>query len=467
MTALDKDNPYLTGALGAIYVRTAIPIIFVMSMNGLLAVVDAYFLGRFVGPEALAAVTLMFPLYMLVVALATLVASGMSSLLARRLGARRIEEARAVFAGAHGLALAASGALILLFLLFGRDVATLVAAGAEDLAAIGLVYLRITVFASPLIFVLSAQADALRNEGRVGFMAAMSLFVSLANIGLDYVLIVHAGLGVAGSALATAFAQALALAIILTFRAQGRARLRPGDAIRRGGARHWREILALGAPQSLNFVGVALLSAAVIAALQMVETPDYAATASAYGVVTRVMTFIFLPLLGLSQAMQTITGNNYGAGAFERSDRSLRIALVVALVYCATAEIVLTTLAGAIGGVLVESPEVVAEVARILPVIVTLYVFAGPQMMVAAYFQALGDAARAALLGLSKPYLFSIPLTFGLAATVGEWGIWVAGPVAEAMLVLLTLVTLTFAARRRSLRWGLFTAAAAVGQSRF
>jgi Na+-driven multidrug efflux pump len=56
--------------------------------------------------------------------------------------------------------------------------------------------------------------------------------------------------------------------------------------------------------------------------------PDYDATVSAYGIVTRLITFAFLPLLGLAHAMQTITGNNYGAGAFRRSDASLRMAVL-------------------------------------------------------------------------------------------------------------------------------------------
>lgn len=80
------NNQFLEAPLGLTYARTALPIIFVMGMNGLLAVADALFLGHYVGPDALAAVTLMFPIYMLIVALATLVSSGMSSLLARHLG---------------------------------------------------------------------------------------------------------------------------------------------------------------------------------------------------------------------------------------------------------------------------------------------------------------------------------------------------------------------------------------------
>ncbi len=78
---------------------------------------------------------------------------------------------------------------------------------------------------------------------------------------------------------------------------------------------YWGQILALGAPQSLNFIGISLATAAVMAALQWVDSPGYSEAISAYGVITRVLTFGFMPLLGLSFAMQTITGNNFGAAA--------------------------------------------------------------------------------------------------------------------------------------------------------
>ena len=170
-----QSNIYLKGPLGPIHAKTALPIIFVMGMNGALAVADALFLGHFAGPDAPAAVTVMFPLYMLVVALATLVSSGMSSILARHHGAGNRQGARAVFTGAHGLAASLGLSLIALFLAFGERLAFSVAGGSEHLADLGLIYLRITVLASPMVFILSVNSDALRSEGLVMFMAAMSL----------------------------------------------------------------------------------------------------------------------------------------------------------------------------------------------------------------------------------------------------------------------------------------------------
>lgn len=454
--SVTPTNTFTNGPLGAIYLKTAVPIIFVMGMNGLLAVADALFLGVFVGPEALAAVTMMFPLYMLVVALATLVSSGMSSLLARHLGGGRMDDARSVFAGAHGLAFLLGAVLILLFAAFGGPVSLLVASGDAPLAQMGLIYLRITFLFSPLVFVLSVNSDALRNEGRVGFMAAMSLLASLANIAFNYVLIALMDMGVAGSAYGTAAAQALSFCIILGFRLLGRTALRPSALNRRSVFSAWWDILALGAPQSLNFLGIALASAAIIAALQWVGGPDYAATVSAYGIITRVITFAFLPLLGLAFAMQTITGNNYGAALWARANASLRMALWSAFIYCLVVQIAVMSLPGVIAAMFVDDPVVIAEVVRILPIMTSVLFFVGPLMMTASYFQAIGSAGRAAVLGLVKTYAFAIPLTFILPLWLGEIGVWVAGPAAEVMLLVVAAVVLRRAARRDGLRWGLF-----------
>ena len=457
----DRPSHFTHLPLPKLYLQTALPIIFVMGMNGLLTVVDALFLGIFVGPEALGAVTLMFPAYMLIVALSTLVASGTSSILARRLGGREYDQARIEFAAAHGLAIVIGAVLIAGFLMGGDALALRAANGNAILAAMGAEYLRITVLFSPVLFVLSLQSDALRNEGRAGLMAAMSLLVSCANMGFNYVLIAVLDLGVAGSAYGTVLAQGTALVIVAIFRVRGRTPFRitgpswnPANWGRMGAL--WSDILRLGAPQSLTFLGLALGSGAIILALQLNAAEGYADTVSAYGIITRIMTFVFLPLLGLSHAMQSITGNNVGARLWFRSDDSLRLALAIALVYCVVSELVLVSLAAPLGGLFVDDPAVVSEVGRILPIMVSLYIVAGPVMMLATYFQAIGDAGRAALLSLTKPYLFAIPLTFLLPTVFGETGIWLAAPVAEGLLLVLAVFVLTRTARRHGWVWGLF-----------
>jgi putative MATE family efflux protein len=436
------SNPYLTGRLPVLFARTATPIIFVMSMNGLLTVADAIFLGAYVGPEALAAVTLMFPFFMLIVACSTLVSNGMSSLLARHLGGHRLQEARQTYAAAHWLALIIAICLVLAYALLGETVILRAADGDSGLASLASQYIGILAFSSPLLFVLSINSDALRNEGHVGMMAAMSLLVSLSNLGFNYLLIAVLDLGVAGSAYGTVLAQGLALGAIVVYRQARHTHLHPRVVFSHVGFGPGRRILALGAPQSLGFVGLSLGATSILVALQMVGNEDYAVSVTAYGIVTRVMTFAFLPLLGLSQAMQTITGNNYGAGLYGRSTASLRLALLIALGFCGAIQVGFSAFAPQIAFAFVADAAVVAKVAAIMPVIVALFLLSGPLMMLAAHFQAIGDATRAAVLSLSKPFFFAMPLTFALPLWLGEAGVWLAGPSAEALLLCVAVVLL-------------------------
>lgn len=455
-------NPYTQGTLGSLYLKTAPPMILVMGMGGLLTVIDALFLGATVGADALTAVTLTFPIQMMLNGTAMAVSSGLSSLLARHLGAGRIAEARTVFAGAHGLSLALGCGLILLFLGIGGNAGALLAGESGPIGTMAQTYLSVMVLGAPLVFVLAANTEALRDEGRTLAMAVLSLFVSLANIAFNALLILGAGWGVTGSALGTLAAQALALGLILLHRTRVGSALRPrllmGPLMGRSPTTAWRSILALGGPRGLNFIGIALVSAAILTAIRLVDGAHMGETVAAYGVVTRVLTLLFLPLLGLAQAMQSIVGTNSGAGAWARADGALKLGLGLALVYCALGETTLVAFAAPIGSLFVSDPTVVAEIARILPRMAALFIATGPLILVATYFQAIGEAKRAALLGLAKPYAFGVPLTLLLPPLLGEEGIWFAAPLAEGLLLALTLGVLAQTARRGTLQWGLFQA---------
>lgn len=441
----DAPNSFVEGPLGRIFARTAIPIIVVMSMNGLLGLVDAMFLGRFVGPRALEAVTLIFPAFMALAAAGALIGSGMASILARLLGAGQQVPANAVFAATHGLALAVGGVLAGLYAGFGHQLITGMA-GAGHVADMAQSYVFILVMASPAGLILAVQSDALRSEGHVGFMAAGALLVSVANIGLDYVLIAGLGLGVAGSALGTVLAQGLALGVIVIYRHRRSTVLQARAIIRPRFDRVWGRIIALGAPQSLGLLGMVLTSGAIIAALRLWGADTLPATLPAYGIMLRIMTFVVMPLLGLSQAMQSIVGNSFGAGRSGRARAGLRLGMAIAFTYAALAEVCLAFGAGSLGRAFVDDPSIARALARILPVSTAMLFVAGPLMMVPAWFQAVGDAPRAAILALAKPYFLVLPLIFTLPAALGEPGIWLAAPIAESLLLGLTLLVL---ARRR------------------
>lgn len=453
------DNVFLKGSLTAVFAKTATPIILVMLVNGLFNLVDAWFLGVFVGAEALTAVTLMFPLFMMLIATATVVGNGFSSVMARLLGADRPkQELGNAFAGALLLSMIFSAVLIVSFLAIGNTLIGVVANGSQTLAQMGYVYIAILVFLSPLTFTEMLMFDLLRCEGRVAFMTMVSLSTIALNVIFNYIFIVNLDMGVAGSALGTVTAQTVALMTILVYRFFSPSKLAFGALAIGRMISHWREYLALGIPPSLGYLGVSLSSAAVIYCLQVWSDGNYEATVGAYGITTRLMTFFYLPLLGLAMAFQTVVGNNFGARHWPRTDASIRLAVLFSFIYCVVAEIAFLAYADVIGYGFVEDSAIAGETGRILPYMVVLFFLFGPSMMLASYFQATGDATRSAAMNLSRTYMFALPLTFALPFALGEKGIWIAGPIAEVLMLAMAIYLLVQMRRAHGLRWGLFRA---------
>lgn len=449
----NDSNIYLKGSLPFLFAKTATPIIVVMGVNGLFTLVDAYFLGVYVGADALTAVTLMFPLYMLLIALSTWISNGFSSIFARLLGADEQVAAKELFGQALVLSLLVCGVLIGIFLLGGDRLTLWASNGSTELAGMGYTYISILIFCAPLVFVLAINIDALRCEGLLPAMAAITLTSAILNIVFDYIFIAKFGWGVAGSAYGTVAAQICSMMAVLMYRQKT-----GGSEDRVVLPRRWHyfgELLALGAPSSLGYLGISLSAGLTLYCLQLWAGNSYEATAGAFGIITRLMTFAFLPLLGLSMAFQTIVGNNFGAKSWARSNTTLKLALVLAFTYCVLVELTFLATRFDIGFVFVDDVEIIREIARILPYAVMLMFVFGPLMMIGTYFQAIGEAGHAALLGLSRTYLFALPLTFALPFWFGEPGIWYAGILAEICVLMLTIAVLRNRQRRHGQRLGL------------
>jgi putative MATE family efflux protein len=442
---------YLHGGLGKLFAKTATPIILIMIINGLYVVADAWFIGFYVGASALSAVTLIFPMMMMLFALQTLVSNGMASILARELGAGGREAARATFTGAHVLACGVVVFLWALYTLFGGSVIDIASAGSTDLAANAKAFMLVTIAFAPIGFILSLNVDALRCEGRLGFMTIVTVSATLLNILFNWLLMGVFGWGVEGSAIGTVLAQFFCLTFVLLYR------WRTADVLtlsRPGPVKEWRQILALGAPTSLGLLGISLTSAAIIVNLRLWQTENYVATIAAYGIVTRILTFAYLPMMAINIAFQTICGNNFGAGMMNRTNQSLKIALGTSAVYCGLVQVVCYLFSAHFGAGFADDPAIVSETARILPWTTAVYVLCGLPVTLSGYFQSIGDASKAGIFGLSRTYLFSIPLIFILPHVFGEQGIWMAAPMADIGMVALVAIVLAVNASRRGWRFG-------------
>ncbi len=431
-------QPFLTAPVGRLFVSNALPMAIVLSLGGLLNAVDGVFVGRFVGPDALAAVSALFPLVMLTTALSALVGGGLSSRMARHLGAGQHAAAFDDLRAARALALVIGFGLMALFLTCGRPLAAALTGGSTRVAQLSHDYLRVIALAAPLQLLLGVYADASRTEGRAALVARLSVVMNLVNIAANAVLIAGCGLGVAGSALGTLLAQAVGLVLLVAARRRAVRGLptppRPGAIP----AQAWRSILLLGVPVSLGLLGTVVVSATVILALR--TAPDRETTLAAYGIVTRLMGLAFLVQMAMALAVQTIVGHHLGAGLPQRAAACVRLGMVAAAAWCLCVVVVLLAGGAELGWWFTPSREVAHDVARILHAQLLFYVCSGPLLVLALSVQAAGRAREAALLTLLKPWVLTPGLVLICVASWGSRALWWAFPLADAMLLCAVVV---------------------------
>ena len=430
---------FLTTSLPRVFAQVCIPVILIMMMNGLFSVVDAVILGQFVGPDAVAAVSVVFPAVMLTIAAITLVGSGMASILARRMGAKDQIGAEQVYVGAHGLSLAVSLLMLVALLLAGRWLIDIGSGGSEIIATGAWRYCLITFLALPIQFFITIQSDTLRNEGKVNMMAIIGIGATLSNMVFSYLFVAVLGMGVAGSAVGTALSQLALGAVIIAYRARNDLPL-PLDAFRRHSwVSGWGRIAVIGAPVSLTYIGVAFVSVCTIAALRIWVADGYDTQIAAYGILTRIYGFIFLPMIGLGIGMQSIVGQNVGADQYKRSDHALLLTIVVCAIYCLLVEVVMVFGGTWVGRLFMDDAVVIAELARMMKLTVLLLIVTGPIMLVGFYFQAIGAPGRSAVLTLCKPFLLHPVLIFLMGGPMGKDGIWLSSPAGDVIVIIIAI----------------------------
>ncbi|MBL4908110.1 MAG: hypothetical protein JKX94_11710, partial [Sneathiella sp.] len=349
---------------------------------------------------------------------------------------------------------------ILSYLFFGLDLILSFANGSEALALLGDEYMSLVIYFSALFFISAMLGDSFRCQGKIGAMTLITLLSTVLNILFDYILIIVFEMGVAGTAYATALAQASAILAALMYQYSDENSLHFKLKKLSGIWHNWGNYLALGAPLTLTYVGISVISGSIIYQLQIWDSETYEVSVAAYGIVTRLLTFGYMPLLGLTLAQQTIVGNNFGAKNWGRTTQSLKICVITAAIYCAIMQAVFFIAPAQIAGIFVDDPAVIMETVRILPPTASLYILFGPLLMFSSFFQAIGDAKLSALLGLTKIYVFSVPLILFFPYLVGERGIWYASPVTEMIALVLTVVVL-YQTRRSSQGWTSFLEARA------
>ena len=418
------------------------PLALSMLTQALYNFVDSIFVS-YLGENALTAVSLSFPVFMLMISVAVGTGVGINSLISRRLGAKRHDEAE--HAAGNGLILMLISMLVfVLFGIFGaRPFIAAYATGSETFE-FGSTYLSIITTFSVGLFLQIFCERILQSQGKNLYAMLIQICGAVFNIIFDPILIFglfgFPKLGIAGAAIATVSGQLLAMLIsfVVIFSKKNEVRLRMKYL--KPSAKVIRDIYAVGFPtiilQAIGTVMTLFLNGILI---------SYTETAVAvFGVYFRVQSVAIMPLLGMTNAGMSIIAFNYGAQNKKRIMRTWKISWVAGMIMMALMTAVFLLLPDQILGLFNATPEMLRIGRAALTIIPSCLVLTSVSINCSMMFQAIGKGSYSMYLSLARQLLVLIPAAWILSSVFNEvTAVWWAFPLTEVFTVILAVILFT------------------------
>jgi len=431
--------------IGSLILKFSIPSIVGMLDSGLYNVMDRIFVGRGVGAEALAGVAIVFPLMMLVTAMGMLVGMGASSLIALRLGEGKRGEAESVVGTASVMGVALSAAFTLVVAVFTKPILVFFG-GTGIVLDYALTFTRVYLPGMFLQILSFSLNNMIRGQGDP-MTALLTMVISCGvNCVLNPVFIFGCKLGIAGSALATDIAQLVSCAWLLAVYLTTKREIRLRPAIMRPNARVARDILGIGGvPAFVQITTVATL----ILANHLVEQYGGDRGIAVMGIATSLVNLMLMPIIGINSGIQPIIGYNYGAKLYGRARDALRISTIATCAICSVAYALFWAFSGQVMGLFVkDAPDVIVMGVSGLRIYLSSMPVLAIVMLGSGYFQAVKKPAQAFIPNMMRQIVLLVPLYLVLPRYFGLTGVWMAGPITDAVSVLITLALLVPEMRR-------------------
>ena len=418
--------------------RFSLPSIAMMLFTSIYGVVDGFFISNFVGETAFAAVNLILPYCMAFGAIGSLFGVGGSALVALVRGQRDPERANRIFSLLIYTLIVAGLVMELLSQLLLTRVAVLLGAD-ENLLPICIRYGRIFLITQPAFILQFAFQSFLINAERPKLGLLFTITAGVGNMILDWLLVGVFGLGVEGAAAATCAGQCVGgigplLFFIFT----------KTSPLRLGKTSFMPKALIRSATNGLaDFItNVAMNVVNIVFNRQLMKyIGEYGV--SAYGIIMYV-SFIFVAVfLGYSMGVAPIFSYHYGAQDYDELKglfrRSITIMVCLSFLLAGTAEISAKGLASIFAS---YDSEFLALSTRALRLYFIGYLLAGIGIFGSTFFAALNNGLLSGLLSALRLFVFQLSAVLLLPLVIGSDGIWLALPVSELCVFIVTVIVL-------------------------
>ena len=393
--------------------------------------VDTFWVSK-LGYQAIAALTIILPFHVLIIAIGVGTGVGIGALTSRRFGERNIEATNHAAGQVFSLAVFFGIIFLIAAAFFSKPILTTIGA-TPDIMDFATQYLVVLGFGTPFMFFLLMGSSLLRGSGDAVRPMVFTIIAQVANIILDPLLIFGLGpfpeMGIRGAALGTVLGQLLGAGLILFYIVSGKSayqikpeHLRPNLSI-------LRDIYRVGFPSMILLV----TESVCFAIFNSVLSAFGSLALAAIGITIRISDLAFMPIFGVSQGLLPIVGFNFGARLWNRLWRAVKLTSGGLALLMGIALIFLEVFAPNLIGIFSDDPELIATAVPAMRIVLSTLVIVGPTILFVTAFQGLSKGKEALVLSLIRQFIFFVPLLFLLPRILGMTGMWLSLPVSDTL----------------------------------
>ena len=436
-----KGNKYTEGRILNSLFSLAVPIILANILQTAYQLIDTFWLGR-LGANAVAAVSISFPLLFLVLSLGSGLTLAGTVIVAQFMGAGDQEKVNFNSSQTISLIFIISVLLSVMSYYAAEPLMRLIGTGPEILED-AVSYFEVSSIGFVFLFMFFAFQSLMRGIGNVMLPVYIVLFTVFLNLILDPLFIYGygpvPGFGVAGAAVASVVTQGLSAFIGIFILYLGRSGIKISIRQMRPHLSTLRRIIKHGVPASIEQSTRALGMTMMV----VLVTGFGSEVVAAYGIGARILSFIVIPALGLAIATTSLVGQNIGAIKIKRAEKVADLSNKIGFFGLTGMGFIMFYFAEPLTAFFIpEDPEVIQDASYFIRVMAPSFGLLGVQQVLNGVFNGAGFTKASMLISILNLWILRFPLAFLLShrTELGYDGIWWSFPVSNAIAALVAFI---------------------------
>ncbi|MFX0548126.1 MATE family efflux transporter [Hathewaya histolytica] len=422
------DKIFTDGKVEKVLLKFAIPAVITLLVLELYNMVDTFFVGRYVGPNAIGALTIAFPIQKLMVSTALLIAIGTSTTVARYLGEENYDDLKKTIKSALSLGII-SMTILPVIIYMSLDWVLIKIGSTPNILPLAKEYVTIILIGGIFQCLTLIMCYIMTALGNTKIMLIATTAGAIGNVIIDFILVKIFGVGVKGAAIATVASQFLSFLVAWYVYADVHKKFNLGLGL--GFCRGAVKIIV-----SVGFTTFIIeFSDAIVATLLNNMLSDFGGDGAIVivGVITRISMFLYITMLGISSAMQPIVAFNYGANNFKRLKETVKKTIITASITCVALWATMMIFTKQIIGSFLTDPALLNDAVRAFRICISVFPIISLYYIATYYYQSIGQANVSFILSIYRQLLIFIPVSILFIKLWGVNGAWITYPVVDVI----------------------------------